>query len=160
MISFKHRIIKSLCIVFASLMVLFAFTACSETDKAKADYWFNDYKRTEIKYDETTDNLNTAGMYWEFSAKKDYGYVVMNVRIGNLDWLSSVHLYVNGVEKTAESNTNSIYDGSYVFDFKKGDTVKIHAKYESSAVEKQPFSMAVFSMYLESNGNEYLIELD
>ncbi len=151
---------KFLSLLLAMIMCLFtvSLVACgNETDPTKPAYWFDGYKKTVVEYhdDGTSNNIETAGTYWEFKAKKDYGGGLAYVHITELDLYSSVSMTVNGVQCDVEQSKVGAYQYCFLFtDLKKGDEVKIHARWTNSVwadqSERVPFEMTLFGFWLDS----------
>ncbi len=154
---------KLLTLFWVMLMCLLTcgLVACgNETDPAKPAYWFDGYKKTVVEYqdDGESDNIETAGTYWEFKAKKDYGGGLVYVRITELDMYSSVSMTINGVQCYVEDTNEGAFQKCILFtDLKKGDEVKIHAKWTNSVwandPNRVPFEMTLFGFWLNDGSN-------
>ncbi len=119
----------SACLMIAVLFtVSFAMVGCGET-ASDTKYWFSQYNSNFVAFDFENNNIKEAGTYWNFTVAKSVD-ITLNV-IVNTDYFSSLSLYQNDVAVNG-MGSNGIYTNMFKLSLKKGDKLKMHARWTNS----------------------------
>ncbi len=152
------KILTLLLAVLLSVLTL-CFASCGEKiTQSNKEYWFSDYSTNFVAYTEETDNIDEAGTYWNFTSKKDFGEITINIVSDSLSAFSTSYLYVNDVQIQSETNTG-VYTFVYKLNLKKGDKIKIHAFWTNSLkTNESGFNISMFA--IDDGTGTYVVKLD
>lgn len=145
------KILVVLLLFVATISVMGCDESSSPSDTA---YWFSSHS-TEFKaYDEEKDNINEAGTYWYFTAKKSVD-ITFSVRI-NTGATSNAYLYVNDAKIDSKADTG-IYSYVYDLSLKKGDNIKLHAFWTNSLMTTDT-GFTIQLLAITQGGSQYLLK--
>lgn len=157
------RVNKKTLLLIASAIciacVLSMFIGCWDSySPNKKEYWFEDYSAIFLKYDETADNLDEAGNYWEMTVKNDCK-ITIAIAI-NTDYYSTLYFYVNGEQVKSDDPSMTIYDYVYKdLTLKKGDKLQFHAFWVNSIMANdEGFTISLFTVNDGTGSGDYIIE--
>lgn len=135
-------------------MVMILVSGCGKSNPSELNYWFSSYNSYFVGYNDETNNLDDAGTYWEFTVANNVD-IGMNLRINVDNYGSYAYLYVNDKQIKSETDTG-IYTYIYNLSLKKGDKIKIHAKWLNSlSANDEGFDIQLMS--INYHGQHYII---
>jgi hypothetical protein len=150
----KKRILTSILSLFFALAI-FTVSGCDTVSLSESAYWFSTSNSYFVSYNEENNNLDKAGTYWEFTVANNVD-ISLNLRMNVDNFSSYAYLYVNDKQVKSEDNTG-IYTYVYNLSLKKGDKIKIHAKwlYGLSANDE---GFDIQMMTITYYGEQYIIK--
>ena len=150
----KKGVMTGILSLFITLTI-FTVSGCGTVGPNKLAYWFSTSNTYFVSYNEESNNLDEAGTYWEFTVANNVD-MGLNLRMNVNNFNSYAYLYVNGEQVRSESDTG-IYTYAYSLSLKKGDKIKIHAKwlYGLSATDD---GFDIQMMTISYHNQQYIIE--